>query len=125
MFGIGWTEILVILVIALLVLGPTKLPDIARGLGKGLREFRKAMSSLDDEVAPTRAPVRVPEPPPPVPPSPPPAVPVAPAALPAPTPDPVPAPPPPAVPTTAAADAVATADEAPAETASTAGPRGA
>ncbi len=49
MFGIGWSEILVILVIALLVLGPTKLPDIAKGLGKGLREFRRAMSSLDEE----------------------------------------------------------------------------
>jgi TatA/E family protein of Tat protein translocase len=52
MFGVGWTEILVILVVALLVLGPSKLPDIAKGLGKGIRDFRKAMSSLDDDPTP-------------------------------------------------------------------------
>lgn len=52
MFGIGWSEVLVILVVALLVIGPTKLPDIAKGLGKGLREFRRAMNSLDEEPAP-------------------------------------------------------------------------
>lgn len=56
MFGVGWTEILVILVVALLVLGPNKLPDIAKGLGKGLRDFRKAMSSLDED--PTEPPPR-------------------------------------------------------------------
>lgn len=49
MFGIGWSEVLVILVVALLVIGPTKLPDIAKGLGKGLREFRRALNSLDEE----------------------------------------------------------------------------
>jgi len=49
MFGIGWTELLVILVVALLVLGPTKLPEVARGLGKGLREFRRAMNAVDDD----------------------------------------------------------------------------
>jgi TatA/E family protein of Tat protein translocase len=49
MFGVGWTEILVILVVALLVLGPNKLPEIAKGLGKGIRDFRKAMTSLDDD----------------------------------------------------------------------------
>ena len=48
MFGVGWTEILVILVVALLVLGPNKLPEIAKGLGKGIRDFRKAMNSLED-----------------------------------------------------------------------------
>ena len=51
MFGVGWTEILVILVVALLVLGPNKLPEIAKGLGKGIRDFRKAMSSLEDDGA--------------------------------------------------------------------------
>jgi len=54
MFGIGWGEILVILVIALLVLGPTKLPDIAKGLGKGIRDFRRALNSLDEEPEPPR-----------------------------------------------------------------------
>ncbi len=64
MFGIGWSEILVILVIALLVLGPTKLPDIAKGLGKGLRDFRRAMNSLDEAPESLQGPVTRPEPPP-------------------------------------------------------------
>ncbi|MBM4395665.1 MAG: twin-arginine translocase TatA/TatE family subunit [Deltaproteobacteria bacterium] len=54
MFGIGWSEVLIILVVALLVLGPTRLPDIARGLGKGLREFKRAVNSLDDDSPPPR-----------------------------------------------------------------------
>jgi TatA/E family protein of Tat protein translocase len=49
MFGIGMTELIVILVIALLVIGPKKLPDVARSLGKGLREFRKATTDLKEE----------------------------------------------------------------------------
>ncbi len=46
--GIGWAELLLILVVALLVFGPNKLPDIARGLGKGIRDLRRAMSGFDD-----------------------------------------------------------------------------
>ncbi len=42
MFGIGMTELLVILVLALLVLGPKRLPEMARSLGRGLAEFRRA-----------------------------------------------------------------------------------
>lgn len=41
--GIGMPELIVILVIALLVLGPKKLPDVARSLGEAIRGFRKAM----------------------------------------------------------------------------------
>lgn len=52
MFGIGWSEVLVIFVIALIVIGPTKLPEIAKGLGKGLRDFRRAMNSLEEDVSP-------------------------------------------------------------------------
>ena len=44
MFGIGMTELVVIFVIALLVLGPKRLPELARSLGKGLAEFRRASS---------------------------------------------------------------------------------
>jgi TatA/E family protein of Tat protein translocase len=39
-------ELLVILVVALLVLGPKKLPDVARALGRGMAEFRRASSEL-------------------------------------------------------------------------------
>jgi TatA/E family protein of Tat protein translocase len=46
MFGIGMTELLVILVIGLLVIGPKKLPELARSLGKGLAEFRRASTEI-------------------------------------------------------------------------------
>ncbi|HDI59344.1 MAG TPA: twin-arginine translocase TatA/TatE family subunit, partial [Desulfobacteraceae bacterium] len=53
MFGMGMPEILMILAIALVVIGPRKLPDLGRSLGRALREFRKATnefkSSLDIE----------------------------------------------------------------------------
>ncbi len=46
MFGLGMQELIIILVIALLVFGANKLPEIGRGLGRGIREFRKASSEL-------------------------------------------------------------------------------
>lgn len=50
MFGIGSTELIVILVIALLVLGPKRLPELARSLGRGLAEFRRATSDITEEL---------------------------------------------------------------------------
>ena len=48
MFGIGLPELIIIMVIALVVIGPSKLPDLARALGKGLAEFRKASQEIKD-----------------------------------------------------------------------------
>jgi len=42
MFGIGMPELLIIMAIALIVIGPQKLPELARSLGKGLSEFKRA-----------------------------------------------------------------------------------
>ena len=46
----GPVELFIILVIALLILGPGKLPDVGSALGKSIREFRKASSDLSDSV---------------------------------------------------------------------------
>jgi Tat protein translocase TatB subunit len=49
MFGIGMTELIVIFAIALIVLGPKRLPELARSLGKGIAEFRRASMDLRRE----------------------------------------------------------------------------
>ena len=111
----GPLELVIILVIALLVLGPGKLPDVGAALGKSIKEFRKASSDVQEAVsvnvdtsplpatpvAPTSvapvAPVAPVEPAPPThvaaaPIAPVPAIPAAPAVEPAPVPAPTPAP---------------------------------
>jgi sec-independent protein translocase protein TatA len=62
MFNIGPPEIILILLIALLVFGPKRLPEIGKTIGKGLREFRRATQDVKDELStrkrsPSRAPV--------------------------------------------------------------------
>lgn len=44
--AIGWPEILLIVVILLLVMGPRRLPDLMRGIGQSVHEFRKSMRDL-------------------------------------------------------------------------------
>lgn len=50
MFGIGMPELMIIMVIALIVIGPQKLPELARSLGKGLAEFKKATDDFKQSV---------------------------------------------------------------------------
>ena len=49
MFGLGMQELLIILAIALVIFGPSKLPQIGSGLGKAIRDFKKGVSSDDSE----------------------------------------------------------------------------
>jgi len=57
MFNLGISEVVVILIVALIFLGPGKLPDLARSIGKGMREIKKATDDLkgvwDEEVSDT------------------------------------------------------------------------
>lgn len=63
MFGIGMPELLLILGLALIVLGPKKLPELAKTLGKGLAEFRRATDELKDEFRKVEADLDEPPPP--------------------------------------------------------------
>jgi sec-independent protein translocase protein TatA len=47
--GLGPTELIIVLVIILVVFGAGKLPDIATGLGKGIRDFKKGVRDLEEE----------------------------------------------------------------------------
>ena len=49
-FGIGTTELLMIFGVILIIFGPKKLPQLAKGLGKGLREFRKASDEVGQAI---------------------------------------------------------------------------
>jgi len=50
MFGIGLPELLVIMVVALVVFGPGRLPEIGSALGKGIRDFKKGFEGLEDDL---------------------------------------------------------------------------
>jgi sec-independent protein translocase protein TatA len=60
MFGLGVQELLLILIIAMFFFGGKKLPEIAKGLGKGIREFKRASEGgVDDEDEPHEEPKKV------------------------------------------------------------------
>lgn len=50
MFGIGGPELFLILLVILIFFGAKKLPDLAKGIGQGIREFRKAAKDVQEEV---------------------------------------------------------------------------
>ncbi|HEX9920192.1 MAG: TatA/E family twin arginine-targeting protein translocase [bacterium] len=51
MFGIGIPELIVIFIVALLVFGPKKLPELGKALGRGLAEFKRATEGIKEEIA--------------------------------------------------------------------------
>jgi Tat protein translocase TatB subunit len=53
MFGVGMLKLIIIAVIALIVVGPKKMPDLARTLGRGFNEFRKALDGVTDDFKQT------------------------------------------------------------------------
>jgi len=50
MFGLGHTELLIILVIGGIIFGAKKLPDIGSGMGSAIKNFKKSISSVDKEI---------------------------------------------------------------------------
>jgi sec-independent protein translocase protein TatA len=54
-FNIGPMELIVVLVIALVVLGPKKLPEVGKSLGKGMREFKDSLSNISSDDEPEDA----------------------------------------------------------------------
>jgi sec-independent protein translocase protein TatA len=61
------THLIFILAVALLVLGPKRLPEVGRSLGKGIRDFRGALSGLEEQTADLRTPISLSDPVPPAP----------------------------------------------------------
>ncbi|GAV22679.1 twin-arginine translocase TatA/TatE family subunit [Carboxydothermus pertinax] len=49
--GFGWQELLVVLLIALIIFGPSKLPELGKAFGQTVKEFRKGAKEIQDEIA--------------------------------------------------------------------------
>ena len=54
MFGLGYQELLLILVIVVILFGAQRLPDLARSLGSSVKEFKKGVTELKEKASPTR-----------------------------------------------------------------------
>lgn len=54
---LGWTEVLVVLAVVLILFGSTRLPALGKSLGKSLRNFKRGVTGLDDDDEPTSDPV--------------------------------------------------------------------
>ena len=54
MFGLGYQELLLILVIVLILFGAQRLPDLARSLGSSVKEFKKGVTELKDDGSPAQ-----------------------------------------------------------------------
>ena len=52
MFGVGWQEILLIVLIVLLLFGAKRIPEVMRSIGKGVRELKQGMKDVDSPVPP-------------------------------------------------------------------------
>jgi sec-independent protein translocase protein TatA len=68
-WALGGTEIFLILVVVLVLFGAKKIPELAKGLGTGIKEFKKATREVTDEIqnAPTETPAKTASTPPPAP----------------------------------------------------------
>jgi sec-independent protein translocase protein TatA len=56
MFGIGMPELIVVLIIVLIVFGAKRLPEIGSGIGKGIKNFKKATREANEELGPPKSP---------------------------------------------------------------------
>ena len=64
MFGLGWAELLVILLVVVLLFGASRLPQLGAGLGQGIKNFRKAFREIsqdDDKLSPPQPGAQKPE----------------------------------------------------------------
>jgi TatA/E family protein of Tat protein translocase len=61
MFGIGAQELLLIFLVLLFLFGAKRIPDIAAGLGRGIRDFKKALKEAEDEISDKKKPTDKPE----------------------------------------------------------------
>lgn len=48
--SIGWQELIIVLVIVLVIFGPKRLPEVGRSLGRGIREFKKSTSEIQEQL---------------------------------------------------------------------------